>query len=196
MTVDCETMDNQTIDEPAMTLGQRLVAARVAQGLTQANIAKEMRLSLQTVIDIEADDYSHGSAIIYLRGYLRSYARLVGLNPDEVLADFEKTPWVQAMRGKENENHTAVRVTPFRAYRRTNKRHLLRWSILGLFIIIVVLVAVWWNNQQKQPHSTVKDNPTLVLPEQNLPGKVPANKLVDTPINVPINTNSPTTSKD
>ena len=103
MTVDCETTEMPKIDEPIATLGQRLVAASNAQGLSQADIAKEMRLSLQTVIDIESDDYSHGSAIIYLRGYLRGYARLVGLNPDEVLADFEKSDWVQTMRGKENE---------------------------------------------------------------------------------------------
>src|SRR5690348_900455 len=61
------------------SFGQRLRAAREAKGLSHSDIAQRLRLPLRLIGRLEADDYSGMEQGVYLRGYLSSYARLVGV---------------------------------------------------------------------------------------------------------------------
>jgi cytoskeleton protein RodZ len=65
-------------------LAQRLRAAREARGWKCADVAAKLRLRLQIVQMIEAGQYEQIGYGIYLRGYLTSYARLVGVPMDMV----------------------------------------------------------------------------------------------------------------
>ena len=77
-------MVNQNVTQE-MSPGALLKKAREAKKLSQEQIAKQLRLSLQWIENIENDDYSRAAAIIYVRGYLRSYARLVDVSADLVM---------------------------------------------------------------------------------------------------------------
>lgn len=68
--------------------GQRLRAAREALGLGLNDIAKRMRLQEHVIHQIEQDMYDENTALVFVKGYLRSYAVLVGLNPDQIIQDF------------------------------------------------------------------------------------------------------------
>ena len=68
--------------------GQRLRAAREAAGLEQAEIAAEMRLDLKLIRALEEGDLEHLPEPVFTAGYLRSYARLMGLPPDELVAQY------------------------------------------------------------------------------------------------------------
>ena len=168
-------MDEQTAEMEPPSLGAYLAKERERASLTQIDVAKAMRLSVQTVIDIEADDYSHGSAIIYLRGYLRGYARLLNLEAEPILARFEQSSWVLEQKAKEHASHSAFKIQPVSTQRR-QRRHLLRWSVIALGLIVVLLVASWWHTQKNHPHSVINGAPSLVLPAQNLPAKTGAPK--------------------
>src|SRR3990167_11169644 len=77
-------MVNQNVTQE-MSPGALLKKAREAKKLSQDQVAKQLRLSLQWIENIENDDYSRAAAIIYVRGYLRSYARLVDVSADLVM---------------------------------------------------------------------------------------------------------------
>jgi len=73
-------------DLPAVTLattisslGARLRAGREALGLSAAEAATKLRVSVTLIEAIERDDFDRLGAAVYARGYLTSYARLVGL---------------------------------------------------------------------------------------------------------------------
>lgn len=68
--------------------GPRLRAAREALGLGLNDIAKRMRLKEYVIHQIEQDMYDENTALVFVKGYLRSYAGLVGLNPDTIIQDF------------------------------------------------------------------------------------------------------------
>lgn len=68
--------------------GPRLKAAREAANLQIKDIALHMRLSPTVITQIDQDIYDPEIALVFMRGYLRSYAKLVGLNADEVIAEF------------------------------------------------------------------------------------------------------------
>jgi cytoskeleton protein RodZ len=68
--------------------GPRLRAAREALGLGVNDIAKRMRLQEHVIHQIEQDIYDENTALVFVKGYLRSYAALVGLNADQIIQDF------------------------------------------------------------------------------------------------------------
>jgi cytoskeleton protein RodZ len=59
------------------TPGQLLKEARERKGLSLSDIAGKLRLSTQWIKDIEADNYRHINALVYIQGHLRSYAKQV-----------------------------------------------------------------------------------------------------------------------
>lgn len=72
--------------QPQVTApGQILKRARENRNLTVAAIATQMNLDLRTIEALEAGDQSKLPAPIFVRGYLRGYARLVGVSESELL---------------------------------------------------------------------------------------------------------------
>lgn len=67
------------------SLGQRLRAAREAQGMRCEDAAHRLRLPLATIQALEADRYDRIGQGIYLRGYLSKYLHLLDL--PQVLAE-------------------------------------------------------------------------------------------------------------
>lgn len=69
--------------------GSRLRAAREAKGLSTGAIATQLNLDLRTVEALEQDNHARLPAPIFVRGYLRNYARLLGLPEDDVLDAYQ-----------------------------------------------------------------------------------------------------------
>lgn len=68
-------------DDAALLPGAALAAARVAQGLSIEDISRQLKLSLSQIKSIEADDHSRLPSQVFVRGFIRSYARMVKLDP-------------------------------------------------------------------------------------------------------------------
>jgi cytoskeleton protein RodZ len=68
------------------SFGRALAAAREARGLTQADVAAQLRLSTRQVRAIEAEDLAALPEGPFVRGYLRGFARLVDLPAEPLLA--------------------------------------------------------------------------------------------------------------
>ena len=63
--------------EKTQSIGQVLKAARLAQGMSAQDIARQLRLSEKQIEAIEQDDHSKFPNQIFLRGFIRNYAKLV-----------------------------------------------------------------------------------------------------------------------
>lgn len=74
----------------AQTTGVRLRNAREQLGLSQQAVAERLCLKVSTVRDIEEDKAPSDLASTFLRGYIRSYARLVHVPEEELLPGLEK----------------------------------------------------------------------------------------------------------
>lgn len=80
-------MSNSTHDQSgAMTgCGQRLRAAREAAGLSLQDVAEKLKMPVRVVNSLEQEDFSRLGAPVFIRGQLRSYARLLGLGTDPLI---------------------------------------------------------------------------------------------------------------
>jgi cytoskeleton protein RodZ len=65
--------------------GARLAAAREQRGLTQADVARELKLSLWQVEALEAGQFGRLPGPVFVRGFIRNYARLVRLDAGELM---------------------------------------------------------------------------------------------------------------
>ena len=63
--------------EKTQSIGQVLKAARLAQVMSAQDIARQLRLSEKQIEAIEEDDHSKFPNQIFLRGFIRNYAKLV-----------------------------------------------------------------------------------------------------------------------
>ena len=70
---------------PSQTAGALLRSAREAAGLTLGAIAQQLKLAPRQVEALEADDYARLPGRTFVRGFLRNYARCLGLDPNAVL---------------------------------------------------------------------------------------------------------------
>lgn len=68
-----------------MTVGQLLQKEREEKSVSLESVAKKTRINLAFLQAIEEDAFHLIPSETYVRGFIRSYAKLVHLNPDEIL---------------------------------------------------------------------------------------------------------------
>lgn len=73
------------------TPGEVLADARQKLGLSVGDIAAKLRMSVVQIDAMEKADYARLPKGTFLRGFVRSYAKLVGLSPEAVLQILEET---------------------------------------------------------------------------------------------------------
>lgn len=79
---------NGKADTDSSAIGARLRDARVSQQLEPEQVAEELHLDAGIIRAIEAGDMAGLPEPIFVQGYVRSYARFVGLPEDELIRDF------------------------------------------------------------------------------------------------------------
>lgn len=117
-------------DELPVAVGQRLASARQAKGLSLDYVAEKLKLSVHQVEAIEAEDFSHLPAPVFVRGFVRNYARLVGLDPSSLLVALE-------MEQKPTEQLTA----PSEGVQLEGSR-MRKWLLVPLLLLILFLTLV------------------------------------------------------
>jgi cytoskeleton protein RodZ len=143
----------------AQTTGERLRNAREQMGLSQQAVAERLCLKVSTVRDIEDDKAPAELASTFLRGYIRSYARLVRIPEEELLPMMAKQAPIKA-----------AKVEPMQSFslgKRRKKRDgwLMSFTWLILFVVIGLTGAWWWQNHKAQQEelSTMADQSTTEL---------------------------------
>ncbi|PVZ72334.1 helix-turn-helix domain-containing protein [Pelagibaculum spongiae] len=75
-----ESVEFSVATPPSALLKQ----ARIAKNLTEEDIAAKLHLRVAVVKQMEAETELESASKVYLRGYMRNYAKLLGLNSDIV----------------------------------------------------------------------------------------------------------------
>lgn len=82
--------DNFGSEELApVSVGERLQQARVAAGLTVADLADRTKIRATIITAIEQDDFSYCGGVTYARGQIRSLAKALRTDAVPILVEFE-----------------------------------------------------------------------------------------------------------
>lgn len=83
--------------------GEELRRAREARGWPVERVAERLRLRSEQIAALERDDHSAFPALIFVSGYVRNYARLLGIDAAPLLASLQPveaaTPVIRAESG-------------------------------------------------------------------------------------------------
>jgi len=77
-------------------LGEAFRAARETRGLSLSDVAEQIHIRSVYLASIEAEDWAAIGAPVYVRGFIRTYARFLGLDAEAAIARFSE--WVAGER--------------------------------------------------------------------------------------------------
>lgn len=75
-----------------MSLGDTLRAAREQAGLSVDDIMHVTKMTRDQVSGLESDDYHAFSAPVYTKGFIKQFARAVGIDPAPLVAEYQANP--------------------------------------------------------------------------------------------------------
>ncbi|MGF1741027.1 cytoskeleton protein RodZ [Vibrio profundum] len=158
----------EIVEEEKILPGTVLKNKREELGLSQKQVADRLRLKLSLIRDIEENNFATGQVATFTRGYLRSYAKVVGLEESVVLGALDD----QGTGKPQTQNMTS--------FSRKTKRDKHDNRIMNItWVILLVIVGIssiwWWQNQQRDTLSPLHKGteevakPSLEAPNQSAP---------------------------
>ncbi|AHF05589.1 hypothetical protein MARPU_12910 [Marichromatium purpuratum 984] len=130
--------------------GQRLRQQREARGLEIARVASQLHLRPEIIEALEQDRYDTLPGPVFAIGYLRNYARLLGVDP---------TPLIESARATTQEQAAAQTGPRTRGnLAETTSRWLMRLISLALMVAAIAMLVLWWQNRPEIAPAPLADD--------------------------------------
>ncbi|WP_414828045.1 RodZ domain-containing protein [Alteromonas sp. H39] len=129
----------ETNDAPKASPGKLLREGREAQGLSQQDIASKLFLKASQIDDIEHDRLDDRMSVTFTKGYVRNYAKQLGLDSQRVVEEFERC---------HNTPKSSAKLQSF-SRRVAKQAHDDRWMMVTWIIALLLIggVVAWWYQQ-------------------------------------------------
>ncbi len=145
--VDCQA-DKKSQER----LGKKLRKARELLNLETIDIADQLFISHQIVKSIENDAYKNEDLKdIFLRGYIRSYARLVKLPDADIEEAFLQMGVLPKINKQLSSHVVSVTPSPFAA-----KSKAVRFTTYLIIAVFVILVLTWHYSHRSSETNLIK----------------------------------------
>lgn len=183
--------DESIVKDGIQFPGERLLIARESQGLNQRAIAEELHLPVRYIEWIEEGSFDKLPSLVFARGYIRGYAKIVGIDGSTLIDLFDK------LEGLPTKKEPIRSVTKVQQQVKLGDP-VMRWSSWLFLLVLIAAVGWWWKTQYslapvdqlKSGVSTVTtqsiDDKTLVLPkfeDSQLPENVNDASVVEQALN-------------
>ena len=175
---------------PGATAGALLGAAREASGLSIDAVAQQLKLAPRQVRALEEDDFTHLPGRTFVRGFVRSYARLVHIDPDAVVGALPAGTAAPALEAPTlQQTATTMGELPSTDH---SKPAWARWTIPLTLAAIVAVAAVY---EWMRPASVARQAPgnEAVAVESPVATAVPPGA-TGTPLSNPLVAGKPATA--
>ena len=135
--------------------GAQLAAQRVLRDYSPEYVAGKLHLRVRIIELLEADDYEKMPEPVFIKGYLRAYAKLLGVPADPLLNTFN------SLYSDESKSERTL----WQSRRQNNRaEYVIRWVTILLSLGVLVAVGMWWESSREN--------------EQILPAKLEEQALV------------------
>lgn len=162
------------VAEPPSTSVQRspgsmLMAQRETLELSVKQVADQLNLTMHFIRSLESDSYEKLPGDVFVRGYIRTYARLLQLDPDQILMVYDEFNSQKSARKEQ-------------AIKRRNRRRRDKnrpWILVSGVAFISVAVALWFFSNDDASETAVNQtaaaDTSLVMraPVAELPALAP-----------------------
>lgn len=149
-----------------MSVGDTLARAREARGLSVEDVSIQTRIRAGLIRQIESDQFEGCGGAVYARGHLRSLAKVVGVDAEELVAEFNRS----------HADEPAPDLVPVPAFdaqaaaRAERKQPNWAAAMAVTLVVICVLAAVSLiGNSGKPSAPSARDEPGVVTPTSAAP---------------------------
>ena len=155
-------MDFRGKESPGMTaIGETLRRERVKRNLELQQVSDELKISKRFLDAIEREAFGELPGAIFVRSFVRQYARLLGLDEDDLAAEAQRIvePVVEEEPRVRNSSMLPVekvRVPPMQTWGSVGDSSRFRWSsilpALGLVVAVTLVcsfVYAWWQRERR-----------------------------------------------
>lgn len=154
-TVAMDEVQKNDLEKP----GAQLAHVREKKGYSQEYVAGKLHLRVRIIELLEADNYQQMPEPVFIKGYLRAYAKLLSISPDPLLEAFNE------INTTERKPEKAL----WQGKRESNKgERFVRWLTAIVAVSALVAVGVWWQkNRDTQQIDATKSAPTEITASNN-----------------------------
>lgn len=133
MSDEKEKPDNETPEAKAEGPlgGERLAEARRAKQISVLEIAKELHVEEAKIRALESNDFEALGAPVFAKGHLKKYSQLVGVDHDDVMADYYRLTRSQEM-------------PPVIVNRQKPRRKVSVIPLLAVVVVLALVALAYW----------------------------------------------------
>jgi hypothetical protein len=145
----------------ATGIGETLVAARRQQGVALSDAAAETRVRESYLAALEAEDFAALGGDVYVKGFLRSYARFLRLDPEPLIATYRA----------HHEHHEETSPLAQQPVSRVPlDRNPMPLIVAGVIVLVIAVFAlIGWLGGNDDPDVVDLGDPAPVENEPTLP---------------------------
>lgn len=121
--------------------GEQLASIRQQKGYTVEYVANKLHLRARIIELIENNEFHLLPEPVFVKGYLRAYAKLLGTSPEPYLAIFnaqfvveKKSDRALLWQQSKRESHKV--------------EHIIRWFTILFALGVIVAVGIWWQKTE------------------------------------------------
>jgi cytoskeleton protein RodZ len=167
---------SKNMNDQRIAFGARLKSAREAMHQETKDVAAQLRLNERIILMLESGQYDDELPLTFLKGYIRSYGKLLQLSDDEIKQIVEPLQPVV--------KHLDPALLPPAAGDITSKNYRMQLATAFIGLTVVGLVGTWWHNHTTSasaPLLTAIPAPTAPTIATNPPLATPAAPTLPTP---------------
>ena len=148
-----------------MSVGKRLRKARKAKGLTIDDIKNKSKIKKSYLEALENDNYKRLPGEVYTKVYIRGYAKIVDLDPQEILAEYEN----------EKNGGKKVKEDKEKEQKEVNEGHILNKdsilkAILGIILVLILVLLsynLFFRSDQNQNNTASNSQQTQIAQQES-----------------------------
>ena len=157
----------------ADTLGEKLRAAREARGISIRDVAEQTRIAPMYIECIENDNYKPLPGGIFNKGFVKSYARFIGMDENEALQDYSRLMSQTESSAPQPEEFRSYRpevLTDDRASQSSLSTIIIAGVILAIMTFGIYMLVNWLRSEPSAPtvatNTANTTNQSTGLPDQ------------------------------
>ncbi|TDO99388.1 RodZ domain-containing protein [Marinomonas balearica] len=128
-------VETVSLDDNSETeIGKKLKMKRMSLGLDERQVATELKLPIEQVIALENNQFDYFRSSMFARGYLKSYCRLLDVDPRPILSVFDL----------QQASHEPTVKPVDKVNKQANFGDPIVILVSVVIVAVMIFLAVWW----------------------------------------------------
>lgn len=148
----------------SLSLGEYLRQERERRGLTIEQVASATKINIRLLHALEADHYADLPAVPFIRGFVNSYVRFLGLDAQEVLTQFDQ--FIENKAQERPNREAGLSGYAFEKREGEQSRTAL-WIVMAVFLVLGAIFIVFLKPHFKHRHESHAEKLRVAHPHAN-----------------------------